>query len=47
MWGLLKFIVAIVAFVYFCIQKGIEPNSMEAVIGIAILLGGFIAHKDG
>ena len=46
MWGLIKFVVALFGFASFCVNKGIEVNSAEAVIGIAILLGGFIAHKE-
>ena len=42
----IKFAIAFIAFMYFCASEGAESNSAE-IIGIAILLGGFIAHKDG
>ena len=44
MMGVIKLVIAFIVFMYFC-GEGVESNSAE-IIGIAILLGGFVAHKE-
>ena len=44
--GLVKFVIALIVFGVVCGSNGITISETESIIGIAILLGGFIAHKE-
>ena len=44
--GFVKLIIALILFAGVCGQYGITISEQELIIGIAILLGGFIAHKE-
>ena len=47
MWGFCKFVIAFMIFALFCVHFGIKASDQVSVIGIAILLGGFVAHSEG
>ena len=44
--GFVKLIIALILFSVVCGNYGITISDPVSIIGIAILLGGFIAHKE-
>lgn len=44
--GLVKLVIALLLFGVVCGHYGITISEPVSIIGIAILLGGFIAHKE-